>query len=275
MIAAPVASVSVDPPASTLGLGATVHLTATLKEFQRQHPRGSASDLGDRQYPDRLGVGIRSGDRRCHWRPDRRDRRERRPERLGQYHRRATKFNAAWHLRRQIAITTGAASIPTGYSVPLQFDHAALVAASTARRVGVRRADRLLVRDGVAGTRSSARCGFVVEHRRDDNLVQDPGTNRREQRRQQLLPLLQRRCATSAANSANVFLLADDFETANLNKWIGDSPGLWQIDNTRSHSGTFALMYPTEGGRSGRTSLPIRSSTWPTSTSTPGGTSML
>ena len=52
------------------------------------------------------------------------------------------------------------------------------------------------------------------------------------------------------ANASNVFLFADDFEVQNFNKWLADSGSLWTIDNTRSHSGSYSAMYPTEGGGS-------------------------
>ena len=53
---------------------------------------------------------------------------------------------------------------------------------------------------------------------------------------------------TPPANPTNVFLLADDFEIANLNKWISSDSGAtnWTVNNTHSHRGTYAATYPTE-----------------------------
>lgn len=45
-------------------------------------------------------------------------------------------WNASWTTRKGIAVTTGSAAAPTGYSLPLTFDHAALVAGGGSQASG-------------------------------------------------------------------------------------------------------------------------------------------
>ena len=155
----------------------------------------------------------------------------------------------AWTLERQITITTGAAAAPAGYSIPIQIDHASLVTAGKALSGGndVRIAywngtawvelDRVLDAGSAwnsAGTTLWFKTQAAIQANSNDTnyylFYGNPSG------------------FTPPASPANVFLLSDDFETDNFNKWISSDMGgtNWTIDNSRSHSGTFAATYPAE-----------------------------
>ena len=160
-------------------------------------------------------------------------------------------WNAAWALRRQVTVTTTTASTPAGYSVGVQLDHASLVTAGKALANGndVRvlywtgstwvELDRVLDA-GSAWNTSTTTIWFKTQAAinatsSDNNYYVYYGNPA---------------AAAAPANKSNVFLFADGFESGNLNQWT-QLQGLWTVDNTRSHGGTFSLMYPAEGNVDG------------------------
>ena len=154
-------------------------------------------------------------------------------------------WNAAWHLRQQITVTTTTAGTPAGYSVAVQFDHASLVTAGKALASGndVRvvywtgsswvELDRVLD-PGSAWNTATTTIWFMTVPAITASSVDN-----------NYYVYYSNPAATNPpANKSNVFLFADDFESGNLSKWT--HLGLWTIDNTLSHAGTFALRYPAE-----------------------------
>jgi Bacterial Ig-like domain (group 2) len=160
-------------------------------------------------------------------------------------------FNAALHLRRQITVTTGTAAIPAGYSVPMTFDHASLVASNTSTangqdvRVAYWNGTAWVELDRVTDTGSSWNSPTTtIWFKTQVPMAANSSDNNYYLYYDGVV------ITPPPQNPSIVFLWADDFETANFNKWLPATGGLWQIDNTRSHHGTFAAMYPTEGGGS-------------------------
>ena len=163
-------------------------------------------------------------------------------------------WNAAWTLRKQITVTTTTAA-SAGYSVAVLLDHASLVTAGKALASGndVRvlywtgsswvELDRVLDA-GSAWNGGTTTIWFKLQAAigaasSDNNYY---------------IYYHNSAAGGPPADRSNVFLFADDFEAGNLNKWT-QLLGLWTIDNTRSHSGTFALMYPVEGDVDGLTRM--------------------
>jgi hypothetical protein len=164
-------------------------------------------------------------------------------------------WNAAWHLRKQVAVTTTTASAPTGYSVAVQLDHASLVAAGKSLASGndVRmlywtgsnwiELDRVLDA-GSAWNSATTTIWFQTQ----------AAINAASSDNNYYIYYNNAAAPAPPAGKSNVFLFADDFEAGNLNKWT-TLLGLWTVDNSRSHTGTFSLKYPTEGDVDGLTRM--------------------
>ena len=152
--------------------------------------------------------------------------------------------------RKPITVTASIPGAPVGYSVSVQFDHAALVAAGKAMASGndVRvfyingatktELDRTLDA-GSSWNSSTTRIWFKTQaaialNGSDGNYFlyyNNPGAG------------------TPPASMANIFLFSDDFESGNLSKWTQLPAGAsWSVSAARSHNGASALMYPSEPG---------------------------
>src|ERR1017187_5751732 len=156
-------------------------------------------------------------------------------------------WNAAWHLRQQITVTTTTAGTPAGYSVAVQLDHASLVTAGKALASGndVRvvywtgsswvELDRVLD-PGSAWNTATTTIWFMTVPAITASSVDN-----------NYYVYYSNPAATNPpANKSNIFLFADDFESGNLNQWTAAPIGLWTVDNSRPHSGTFSLKSPAE-----------------------------
>lgn len=161
-------------------------------------------------------------------------------------------FNAAWHLRRQITVTPGVADagadVPAAYSVPLQFDHAALVTAGKALasgndvRIAYWTGSNWVELDRVLDAGSAWNSATTTIWFKKPAAIPASGTDNNYY-------VYYSNAAADAppSSSANVFLFADDFESGNLSKWTQVPAALWAANNTHTHSGAFAVMYPAEG----------------------------
>ncbi|HRP06922.1 MAG TPA: hypothetical protein PLL69_00410 [Gemmatimonadales bacterium] len=153
-----------------------------------------------------------------------------------------------WTLTRPISVAAGAVAAPTGYSVMLQFDHAALVGAGKSQASGNDLRVALWTGSG------------WVEHDR----ILDPGSSWNSPatriwfRTQAEIPANSTETGyylhygNPAAGSnppsdpALVFLFSDDFESGNMSRWT-QSGGTWSVVTSQAHRGTRSLGHGAEG----------------------------
>ncbi len=161
----------------------------------------------------------------------------------------APSFNTAWLWRRQVTVTAASTDVPAGYSVPVQLDHAGMVAAGVAMASGndVRVAHwtgsqwvelNRVLDNGSAWNTGTTTIWFqtaapIPASTSDTTYYVYYGN-----------PL----AAAAPANPDSVFLFSDDFESGAFTKWSMDNVATshWAVDHSRAHSGTSAATYPAE-----------------------------
>ncbi len=157
-------------------------------------------------------------------------------------------FLAGWSLRRPITITTTTAAVPTGYSVSVTFDHAAMVSAGNASSDG----------DDIAIAYWNGSAWQMLDRMLDAGTQWNSSTTTVWFETQAPIAanasdasyyLFYKNPLASAPTTdpAKVFLFSDDFESGSLGHWTVDNGAHWQIDHNRAHSGSAAASYPAEG----------------------------
>jgi outer membrane protein assembly factor BamB len=157
--------------------------------------------------------------------------------------------DSTYSYREKITVTAGATAVPSGYAVPVAFNHASLVTAGKALANGndVRvfywngstwvQLDRVLDNDpanawntGTTTTIWVKTQAAIAANGSDGNYYLYYGNPS---------------AVNPPANKANVFFFSDDFEAGNLNKWTISS-GSWQAATDQKHGGgTYSLKYPS------------------------------
>lgn len=244
----PVATVTVSPGTGTVPKGTTLQLTATLKDAQGQSLTGrsiswSSSANGTATVSATgLVTGVAMG---------------------GPVTITATSegisgtamitvdrplFGPGWHQRRPLNIVAGSEAVPSGYSVGVTFDHAALVAAgkSLANGDDVRIAhwtgtqwedlDRVLDTGSNWGTTGTMiwfklQVGLPAQGS-DGNYFLYYGNSA---------------ATLPPANAAMVFLVDEDWESGTFAKWDHEEPITYSIVSDRVHRGTKAVTHMAEG----------------------------
>lgn len=152
-----------------------------------------------------------------------------------------------WQHRRPITITTGTSAAETGYSIPITFDHQALVTAGKSLASG----------DDVRVGYWNGNAWVELDRVLDAGSVWNSATTRIWFRTQ--VPIAASATSISyhlhygnaAAGSPPrnpdlVYLFSDDFEDGTLTRWTQDNDQTWQNVSTRAHRGTRAVYHGPE-----------------------------
>jgi len=168
-------------------------------------------------------------------------------------------WNLSWHHSQWITVTAGTAALPSGYTVPIAFNHAALVAASKSRADGndIRIAywngsawaelDRVLD-PGSSWNSATTTIWFklqagIAASSFDDNYGLYYGNSG---------------AGAPPANGGNVFLSFDGFESGDLTGWdavIQDPGDVISAQTTTVHTGTYAGRAVINGTNPGQASV--------------------
>lgn len=153
-----------------------------------------------------------------------------------------------WTLQRQISVAAGSAAAPAGYSVMVQLDHAALVAAGKSLasgndlRVALWTGTQWVEQDRVLDAGSSWNSAITRIWFR----VQAPIAANATDAGYYLHYGNPAAAADAPANPDQVFLFHDDFESGTLSRW-SQSSTTWSNVGTRAHRGTRSLRHGPEG----------------------------
>lgn len=155
-----------------------------------------------------------------------------------------------WQYRKPLTIVTGAAAAPAGYSMAIQFDHAALVSAGKSLPSG----------DDVRIIYSNGTVAWELDRRRERGSSWNSANTRiwfatqapigaNQNNGQYYLYYGNPAAGAPPTNRLRVFLFEDDFEGGTLSRWTITSNGLWVADNARAHDGAYSVRYPAEGDK--------------------------
>ncbi len=148
--------------------------------------------------------------------------------------------------RKQITITAGSVTIPSGYSVPTTFDHAGLVTAGKSQadgddaRVLYWNGSSWVELDRALDENSNWNSASTKIWFKTQASISASGTDNNY-----YLYYGNATAGNPPANKSNIYLFFDNFEAGNLNNWtIVD--GLWQVATDNPRTGTYSLKYPAE-----------------------------
>jgi hypothetical protein len=151
-------------------------------------------------------------------------------------------WDSNYQYRYKISVTAGTTNVPTDYSVRIEFDHAALVAATKSLSSG----------DDIRIAHWNGSTWTELDRRLDDQSSWDSATtqvwfrtqagiNATETDNNYYMYYGYSSASSPPANKSNVYVFWDDFESGDLSNWTVQVDAVWSAASDQANSGTYSL----------------------------------